>query len=222
MQNLTKCINSYKNMDKASTINKILKHALAEFAVHGIDGVSGREISKKAEVNHASINYYFGSKHDMYIELVNRAVAYFKDRYTPVYSEIDIFLEEENPSKERSIAYIKQILGLTRKDISTESFANFQLLTRREEIFPTDAFGILFDNVISPYVNIAAALIKIARSDISQDQAVAMATLFMTMNLAQVHCKEGIVRSHDKKTFDADLEKLYFDSADLIIDNFLK
>ncbi|MFI3291781.1 MAG: CerR family C-terminal domain-containing protein [Opitutales bacterium] len=209
-------------MDKASTINKILKHALAEFAVHGVDGISGRQISKEAGVNHASINYYFGSKQEMYLELVRRAVEYFEDRHDEAYSKIASFLKEKNPSKERAVAYIKELLNITRKDISAESFASFQLLVRREEIFPTDAFGVLYENVVKPYVKATTALIKIARDDISQEQATAMATLFMTMNLAQVHCKEGIVRSHNKTTFDADLEKLYFDSADLIIDNFLK
>lgn len=45
------------------------------FADSGIDGVSIREIAEKSNVNIASINYYFGSKENLYIETL-RFVAW--------------------------------------------------------------------------------------------------------------------------------------------------
>lgn len=45
------------------------------FANSGIDGVSIREIAEKSNVNIASINYYFGSKENLYIETL-RYVAW--------------------------------------------------------------------------------------------------------------------------------------------------
>jgi len=45
------------------------------FANSGIDGVSIREIAEKSNVNIASINYYFGSKENLYVETL-RYVAW--------------------------------------------------------------------------------------------------------------------------------------------------
>ena len=55
---------------KADTKQKILAKAAAVFRDHGYAGTSIRMISSRAKVNSALINYYFGDKKTLYLEVV--------------------------------------------------------------------------------------------------------------------------------------------------------
>ena len=48
------------------TREKLLQTATELFAKRGIDGVSTRDLAKVSGVNLCSINYYFGSKQNLY------------------------------------------------------------------------------------------------------------------------------------------------------------
>ncbi len=209
-------------MDKESTIDKILEVALKEFAIHGIEGVSSRQIAKIAGVNHACINYYFGGKQEMYLEIIKRANVYFKEKYANLYTQVKEFLKEGNSNAAKAINFIKDILALSRRDILTDCFANFQLLVRREEVFPTEAFELLFKDVFKPHMELMSALVRVAKQEMTENQSLVVANLFMSMNLSQIHCKEGILRLHNKASFDDDLVDTYSNSIDLIIEQILK
>lgn len=59
--------------EKKSGREKIEKAAMEMFALHGYDGVSIRDIAKKAGVNSASISYYFGSKSKLYEAIIQES-----------------------------------------------------------------------------------------------------------------------------------------------------
>lgn len=63
------------NRDWTGRRLELIETAGQLFANSGIDGVSIREIAEKSNVNIASINYYFGSKENLYIETL-RYVAW--------------------------------------------------------------------------------------------------------------------------------------------------
>lgn len=57
-------------MSDLETRDKIIEAARILFADLGYDGTSVREIAKAAEVNVASVNYYFTSKENLYLEII--------------------------------------------------------------------------------------------------------------------------------------------------------
>lgn len=57
-------------MTDLETKEKIMKAARLLFADRGYEGTSVREIAKAAEVNIASLNYYFSSKENLFQEII--------------------------------------------------------------------------------------------------------------------------------------------------------
>ena len=61
------------------TRQALLDHATDVFAESGFDGASVREITSRATINLAAINYHFGSKEVLYREVLRLAVAAISD-----------------------------------------------------------------------------------------------------------------------------------------------
>lgn len=54
---------------------KIIEAAEAVFAKHGFEGASVREITRRANVNIAAVNYHFGSKAELFKEMLRYRMA---------------------------------------------------------------------------------------------------------------------------------------------------
>lgn len=63
-------------MDKDNkTVQSILKSAKTEFAEKGLAGARMDSIAKRAEVNQALLYYYFGSKDNLFLEILKRILS---------------------------------------------------------------------------------------------------------------------------------------------------
>ena len=61
--------------DAAATQERIIEAASAEFAAHGIAGARVDEIAARAGVNKRMLYYYFGSKEQLFREILKRKLA---------------------------------------------------------------------------------------------------------------------------------------------------
>lgn len=86
-------------MTDIETRTKILEAAKILFADHGYEGTSIREIAKAADVNVASVNYYFNSKENLFLEIL-------KTGYTQCAQEIQGFLKKHNSNVEETMVDI--------------------------------------------------------------------------------------------------------------------
>ncbi len=64
----------------AATRNKILDIAEVLFADHGFDGVSIRQITGRAKMPLSQINYHFGSKQGLFVEVIARRAGALNER----------------------------------------------------------------------------------------------------------------------------------------------
>ncbi|MCW8880241.1 MAG: TetR/AcrR family transcriptional regulator [Kangiellaceae bacterium] len=74
---------------RALTKNKILDAAEELFAEHGFAETSLREITAKAEVNLASVNYHFGSKKSLIESVFDRFMESFTNQLMTEMAELD-------------------------------------------------------------------------------------------------------------------------------------
>jgi len=67
--------------------DKILQHALQIFSQRGFEGFTTRELSAKAKVNIAAINYYFGHKQGLYDAAVDEVYRRLRERGNQVFTD---------------------------------------------------------------------------------------------------------------------------------------
>lgn len=89
------------------------------FAKHGYEAVPVRTITEKAGVNIAAINYYFGSKDQLFLEVVRHHMsAVFKERTERLAALERDFQESGNPPALEPIieSWLAPTLGLFYRD----------------------------------------------------------------------------------------------------------
>ncbi len=67
-------------MEKTDKKTDILKAAEMLFSEFGYEGTSTRQIAKESGANMAMINYYFGSKEGVFIEIMEDRISGFKSQ----------------------------------------------------------------------------------------------------------------------------------------------
>lgn len=77
--------------EKLATKNKVIETALALFKTNGYQGTSVRDISKKANVNIATISYYFKGKQG----LLEHIIVDFLEGYVAILNKYTLLLESK-------------------------------------------------------------------------------------------------------------------------------
>jgi AcrR family transcriptional regulator len=73
---------SNQKMEKPDKRSSILTAAEELFSELGYEGTSTRQIAKEAGANMSMINYYFGSKEGVFLEVMNKRLENFKTELT--------------------------------------------------------------------------------------------------------------------------------------------
>lgn len=100
-----------KNADAERTRERILDSALEAFAEHGIDGVSIREIGRRAGVTLSTVHHYFGTKEQLYgacIDLMYERLAGLREELA------EVALDQTAPPKERLATMTRRAFRFAR------------------------------------------------------------------------------------------------------------
>ena len=129
-----------------TTRDRLLKSAETLFAQKGYAAVSVREITNVAKCNLAAVNYHFGNKKTLYLNV-------FRERWMPRAQRIQTCFEKNLSGYiETSPAAVIQSLAeaLIKGPLTDEErLCHFQL-TIREMTKPTEAFEIVMEENIKP------------------------------------------------------------------------
>ncbi len=136
--------------------DRILYEAEALFAERGFYAVTVREITKAARCNLAAVNYHFGNKQNLYMEVFR---CLWKPRAKRILTRFEGVLGDQ---KEISLQGIVQAVAeaFIKGPLSDgERLRHFQLMVR-EMARPTDAFEMVIGDVIGPFQRKLADLIR--------------------------------------------------------------
>lgn len=112
----------------AGTRNRILLAAEGEFADHGFDGATVRQIALRADVPVALVNYHFGSKEGLYRAIFEMRAPMIVDQRVA-----GLRLAEMEPDPERKVEMIvKAVLVPNLHMRSTEKNSSYARILARE------------------------------------------------------------------------------------------
>lgn len=139
------------------TKNRILDAAEELFAESGFDGVSARDITKLAECNVASINYYFGGKDNLYNEICRRRLNALRDIRVDSIKDV---MDKDGVTLELLFrAFSDAFLSPLLEDPRGRCF--LKLMTR-EMLYPHMRAGLLVEELIMPvFQMLVGAICKI-------------------------------------------------------------
>ncbi|MBC7616879.1 MAG: TetR/AcrR family transcriptional regulator [Pedobacter sp.] len=116
-------------MEKTDKKVEILKAAELLFSEFGFEGTSTRQIAKESGANISMINYYFGSKEGVFLEIMESRISGFK-------SHLDLINEEQIPAKEKLLKVVEQYATRIFSNIGFHKMMHRELsLTQRPEMF---------------------------------------------------------------------------------------
>lgn len=126
-----------------TTKERLLEVAGQVFAEHGFEHATVREICRRARANVAAVNYHFGGKEELYIEVLAHGAQTTVNAFPP-----NLGLGPKPTNEQRLYAFIHSLLLRVLKKEQPTSW--YTTLCTREMIEPTKALDRVVDQVIRP------------------------------------------------------------------------
>lgn len=196
--------------------------AIEEFALRSVDGARTRHIAKKAKVNHAAISYYFGGKWNMYLEIIRVLIRHFSKLFTPVYEECEDFFNSENKSRARAVALLKKYLILSHQLYLKDLSSKIDMIIKREENFPTEAFDIVFEEGIRYHFSMLKRLVAFLKPDASDREISAVSIAIIGMNSSITSCRTAFLRLNGKDKLSIEDIGLFSKTIENLIDKIFQ
>ena len=139
-------LNTDNNHKYELTRDRLLDEAEELFAQKGYHAVSVREITKAAESNLAAVNYHFGNKQNLYLEV-------FRSRWLPRASRIQQSFRQSlqtsgTPTPDVVVQYFAR--AFLEGPMSTDERTRHLKLISGELAQPTEAFELVVEQVFRP------------------------------------------------------------------------
>lgn len=116
-------------MEKPDKKSEILRAAEMLFAEFGFEGTSTRQIAKESGANMAMINYYFGSKEGVFLEIMEDRISGFK-------SQLNLIDEEKISAKAKLRKVVEVYANRIFSNVCFHKMMHREMLqTQRPEMF---------------------------------------------------------------------------------------
>jgi len=153
------------------TRNSLMKAATALFAEKGFDGASVREIVTRARANQAAINYHFGGKDGLYLEVLKSAIEAFTREESGAPNDGDLTREEALRR------FIRQQL---RPLLARDEIGRYLRIFAWETARPSEVLREAMASNATPFVARAVTLVRrFLPAEVSEQEAMCAAIWLM-------------------------------------------
>ena len=143
----------------AETRLRILTAALHEFGVAGAAGATTRKIAQEAGVSLPALKYYFGGKEGLYLACAREIVREYQAHMLAMLADIRADVDA-GAGADAARAALKSVIGaLVDLQIAREQSDVWMSFVLREISEQGPAFGLLFEQLWSPGVDLVADLV---------------------------------------------------------------
>ena len=180
------------------TKERILNTAEVLFAQKGYQAVSVREITSAAKCNLAAVNYHFGNKENLYLEV-------FRSRWVPRAMRVRESFTK-SLARQESLSEAKVVRALAQAFVEgplsdEERLRHTQLMTR-EMTQPTEAFEHVAEQVIQPFFKeVSDKLASVLTDELGEEQMLlnifSIFAMVLYFNFARVAVSRLTGREYD-------------------------
>jgi TetR/AcrR family transcriptional regulator, regulator of cefoperazone and chloramphenicol sensitivity len=165
------------------TKERILRTAGEAFGAHGFDGTTIREITEKAGVNVAAVNYHFRDKSELYMRVLREAKCWTQDM--PLLEQSGC---PEEQLRQMIFAFMRRLLDPARPAW------HIQVITQ-EMLHPTPALDMLVREMTEPiFSHVRSLLGKMTGEKLSRSQLDLIASSIIGQCLFYVRSRPMIER----------------------------
>lgn len=164
-----------ENLREENTRERILDEAEILFARKGYRAVSIREIIQAAQCNLAAVNYYFGQKRNLYLEV-------FRSRWIPRAKRVqETFRRSFEKEQSSSLDSIVRLLteAFIQGPLSEEERHLHHQLMAREQAEPSEALELIVREVMQPFFREIAGLLRQSLPGKVEDDVLGLSLLSM-------------------------------------------
>lgn len=161
---MTKTIRKTENEEHDARM-RLLQAAEKLFADRGLESTSVRDIAREAQVNVAAINYYFGSKDNLYLEALRH--SFICARHETANFEQIVAKARAAGTPQAGYDGIREFIREFMHPLTYTDEASWHLsLMAREMTSPTPALDIIIEEFIKPKSLAIVELIAMVRPDL--------------------------------------------------------
>jgi len=146
---------------QAVTRLRLLEAAAQEFADHGFQNATVRDICKRADANVAAVNYHFGDKCGLYAVTLKHWLGVSLEKFPPLMG-----VPQDAPAVDRLRGFVE---GSLRRMLASGSEGWHGQLMAREMVAPTACFDSLVQESLRPMAALLEGIVaEIAGPDVPE------------------------------------------------------
>ncbi|MBU1260627.1 MAG: CerR family C-terminal domain-containing protein [Planctomycetes bacterium] len=146
-----------KNAENEDVRQRLLDAGEELFSEYGFNGTSTRLLTKKAECNLASVNYYFSGKYELYLEVIRKRMKYLRDLRVERISEVIAAKGEKLQLEELLRVFAESFVEPLMQDASGRRFKKMLRWEMLNPKFPVQEF---IDGMIKPVMQLVVPVLK--------------------------------------------------------------
>ena len=187
--------------EQAQTRQQLLEAAGVVFAERGFRNTTVREICQRAGANIAAVNYHFGDKEKLYLEVFRYSRQKELERFPQLQKR------SEQPPEKQLHGFI---LALLQRIFDTGEASWHGQLMLREMIEPTSALDFVVAEKIRPMSqHLREIVAEILGLRVDDERVRRCSFSVVSQSVFYCHCRPVVERLDDGESFDAkSLEKL--------------
>jgi TetR/AcrR family transcriptional regulator, regulator of cefoperazone and chloramphenicol sensitivity len=149
----------------ANTRWRLIQAGIVLFGRHGRDAVSTRDLAREAKSNLNAIQYHFGGKNELYIEVAREIAQQISNQRRELITGLSIELIDLTPQDAAQLA-AELIVQTTRTFLGLPDLALRGSFMLREQLQPSDAFNtVIYPDFMEPTHAMLTALVATATGD---------------------------------------------------------
>ena len=158
----------------------------------------------------------------MYLEIIRVLVRHFSKLFAPVYEECEAFFKSENKSRAQAVGLLKKYLVTSHQFYLKDLSSKIDMIIKREENFPTEAFDIVFEEGIRYHFSIMKDLIAFLMPDASDEEISSISISIIGMNSSITSCKTAFLKLNGKDSLSVGDIGLFSKTIENLIDKIFQ